>query len=162
MSAWGLSRQLGISTDEADRMIEDYFRGFPGILDFMERAKDFARANGYVPTIYGRKVWVPDINSNNQGRRHYAERAAVNAPIQGTAADVIKAAMLSVDRALEESGLDAAMLLQVHDELVFEASEEHADAALVLIKETMENAVDYLDVPLLVDAKVGRNWLEAH
>jgi DNA polymerase-1 len=162
MSAWGLSRQLGISTDEADRMIDDYFRGFPGILAFMERAKDFARANGYVPTIYGRKVWVPDINSTNQGRRHYAERAAVNAPIQGTAADVIKAAMLSVDRALEESGLDAAMLLQVHDELVFEASEEHADAALVLIKKTMENAVDYLDVPLLVDAKVGRNWLEAH
>jgi DNA polymerase-1 len=155
---YGLARELKISTDEAAAMIRKYFATFPTIKTYMERARAMAREYGYVQTIFGRKIWAPEINSRNKARRGYAERQVINAPIQGTAADIIKQAMLHVTQGLEAGRWQTRLLMQVHDELVFEAPDDEVEHVLPWIKETMETCVDYLDVALVVDAKAGRSW----
>jgi DNA polymerase-1 len=165
ISGFGLAAQLGIPQGEASDYIKRYFLRFPGIRDYMERMKQFARDNGYVETIFGRRVHVPGIKDTNPARRNFSERAAINAPLQGSAADIIKRAMRRIPPALEKAGLKARMLLQVHDELVFEASEAEADAVRKLAKDVMEGAcapVLSLSVPLVVETGAAKNWDEAH
>ncbi len=161
ISAFGLARQLGIGNTEAADYIEAYFEKYPGIRDYMERTKDHARKEGYVTTLYGRKCHVRGINEKNPNLRHGAERAAINAPIQGGAADIIKRAMIRLPGALAGAGLRAKMLLQVHDELVFEAPKKEVEATAELVARVMEGAAT-LDVPLVVDTGSGANWDEAH
>jgi DNA polymerase-1 len=161
IGAFGLAQRLGIEFDVARRYIEAYFEQYPGIRDYMERAKDEARAQGYVTTLFGRKCATPEIKSGNPSRRGYAERAAINAPIQGSAADIMKRAMIRTERALSVSNLGAKMLLQVHDELVFEVPEDEVEASADLIRDVMARAA-HLDVPLVVDVGWGPNWDAAH
>jgi len=161
ISAFGLARQLGITNGEAAEYIDAYFARYPGIRDYMEQTKEQARRDGYVSTLFGRKCHVGGINDKNPARRNFAERAAINAPIQGGAADIIKRAMIAMPKALEGAGLKTKMLLQVHDELVFEVPEKEIAAASGVVKDTMENAA-VLDVPLIVDVGVGDNWDDAH
>jgi len=161
ISAFGLGRQLGIAPGEAKRFIDAYFEQFPEILDYMEATKAEARENGFVRTPLGRKCFIPDISGKNPARRAFAERAAINAPIQGGAADILKRAMMMLRPALDEAGLSARMLLQVHDELVFEVPEGEADQTAELVRSVMENAVT-LDVPLVVETGVAETWAEAH
>jgi len=161
ISPFGLARQLDIPQSEAKGYIEAYFARYPEIRVYMEATKDFARAHGYVRTLFGRVCATPGIAATNPAQRAFAERAAINAPIQGGAADIMKRAMIGVDRALAESGLAARSLLQVHDELVFEVREDQADALIAAIKPVMEGAAE-LAVPLLVDAGKGRSWASAH
>ena len=166
ISAFGLANQLGISRGEAGDYIKAYFEKFPGIKDYMEHVKAEARAQGYVTTLFGRKVHVPEINAKIPARKNFAERAAINAPIQGTAADIIRRAMVHMPTALDKAKLkDAKMLLQVHDELIFEAPQKDCGALIKTAKSTMENACAprlSLSVPLLVDAQAANNWEEAH
>jgi DNA polymerase-1 len=161
IGAFGLAQRLGIEFDVARRYIEAYFEQYPGIRDYMARAKDEARAQGYVTTLFGRMCATPEIRSGNPSRRGYAERAAINAPIQGTAADIMKRAMIRADRALSQSNLGARMLLQVHDELVFEVPEDEVEPTADLIRDVMAHAA-HLDVPLVVDVGWGPNWDAAH
>lgn len=161
MSAFGLAKQLGVGRQEAGDYIDMYFQRYPGVKSYMQRARDQAHAQGYVSTLMGRKIHVPEIHSNNKMRQNAAERAAINAPMQGTAADIIKLAMIRVDRALAETNLDAVMIMQVHDELVFEVAEHDVDTVVALVRDCMENAAS-LDVPLLVDVGVGDDWESAH
>jgi DNA polymerase-1 len=161
ISPFGLARQLDIPQGEAKGYIEAYFARYPEIRAYMEITKDFARAHGYVRTLFGRVCATPGIAATNPAQRAFAERAAINAPIQGGAADIMKRAMIGVDRALADAGLAARSLLQVHDELVFEVREDRADALIALIKPVMEGAAE-LSVPLLVDAGKGRSWAAAH
>jgi len=161
ISAFGLARQLDISRSEAKEYIEAYFEKFPGIRKFMDDTKAYAAEHGYVTTLFGRKCHVPGINDKNPMRRGFSERAAINAPIQGGAADIIKRAMVRIPLALKDAGLSARMLLQVHDELIFEVPDDEAEATKALVKSVMENAAD-LDVPLVVDVGLGQNWGEAH
>ena len=165
ISAFGLARNLGIGQAEASAYIKRYFERFPGIQAYMERTKAFARAHGYVTTLFGRRCWTPAAQSKNPQERQGGERQAINAPLQGAAADIIKRAMIRLPQALALSGLRARMLLQVHDELVFEAPKEEAEASCALIKVIMEGAAApaaLLDVPLIVEAKAGRTWGAAH
>jgi DNA polymerase-1 len=165
ISAFGLANNLGISRGEAGDYIKMYFERFPGIKDYMESTKAFCRENGYVETIFGRKAHYPEIRSSNGAMRAFNERAAINAPIQGSAADIIRRAMIRMDRALEESNLAAKMLLQVHDELIFEVPESEVDDTIKVVKRIMEDApnpVVQLSVPLLVEAQAADNWDEAH
>ena len=159
ISAYGLSRQLGISQAEARSHIDAYFEHYPGIRDYTERTKAFARENGYVRTIFGRKCHTPGINDKK--RRNSSERAAINAPLQGAAADIIKRAMLRLPEALAEAGLGARMLLQVHDELLFEAPAAEAAETAALVRAVMERAAR-LRVPLVVETGSGLNWADAH
>lgn len=161
MGAFGLAKQLGISRGQAQEYIQRYFSRYPTILQFMEDAKEKARANGYVETLLGRRLPLPEINSSNGMQKAGAERIAVNAPLQGTAADIIKLAMIEVDQKLNETGLDAKVLLQVHDELVLEASDKDAEKVAALLKTAMENVIT-LKVPLKVDVAIGSNWDEVH
>ena len=165
ISGWGLARQLSIPRDEASNYIKSYFAKFPGIKAYMDETKKAAKAAGYVTTAFGRKLHLKDINSKNQAARGFAERQAINAPIQGSAADIIKRAMIAMPGALEKAGLKARMLLQVHDELIFEAPEDEAEATLELVRETMMTApfpmLD-LSVPLVVEGEAGANWAEVH
>ena len=161
ISAFGLARQLGISRGEASDYIKAYFQRYPGIRDYMEDAKEHARAHGYVTTLYGRKCYTPGINEKAPAHRAFSERAAINAPIQGGAADVIKRAMLRLPAALAAKKLQARMLLQVHDELIFEVPAAELEKTAAVAKEVMEGVAD-LDVPLVVDAGHGENWDEAH
>jgi DNA polymerase-1 len=161
IGAYGLSQRLGIPYEDAKSYIATYFERYPGIKDFMERARAEAKEQGFVKTLYGRLCPTPEIRSSNPARRAYAERAAINAPIQGTAADIMKRAMIHVDRELARSTLGAKMLLQVHDELVFEVPEAEADATAALVQKTMENAA-FLSVPLTVEVGAGANWDDAH
>ncbi len=161
IGAYGLSQRLGIPYEDAKNYIATYFEQYPGIKDYMDQAKAEAKKQGYVTTLFGRMCPTPEIKSSNPARRSYAERAAINAPIQGTAADIMKRAMIRVDRVLDRSGLGAKMLLQVHDELVFEVPETEVDATSDLIRKTMENAA-HLSVPLTVDVGTGDNWDAAH
>src|SRR5690606_28858997 len=141
ISAFGLANQLSIAREEAGSYIKKYFERFPGIRDYMEATKAFARENGYVETIFGRRAHYPEIRSPNASIRAFNERAAINAPIQGSAADVIRRAMVRMEPALEKAGLkQTQMLLQVHDELIFEAPESEVDAAIPVIRDVMENA----------------------
>ncbi len=166
ISRWGLAARLEIPSDEAQAIIARYFERFPGISDYMQRTLEGVRAQGYTETLFGRKTWFPRINSKNQAERQGSERAAINAPIQGTSADIIKRAMTRMDAALAAAGLEEVqMLLQVHDELVFEAPEGLVDAAIPIIKRVMTEAAApliTLSVPLEVEVGTGKSWGAAH
>ena len=161
ISAFGLANNLGIARGEAQAYINAYFERYPGIRDYMERTKESARELGYVETIYGRRIHMPGINDKNPARRGFHERAAINAPIQGSAADVIRRAMVAIPGALDAAGLGATMLLQVHDESIFDVPEAEVEATIVVVKRIMEGAA-HLSIPLTVDAGVGGSWAEAH
>ncbi len=161
ISPFGLARQLSISREQARFYIDAYFERYPGIQAWIEKTKSEAHDRGLVKTLFGRKCQVPEINSKNYARMSFSERAAVNAPIQGTAADIIKRAMIRIPPILRQQQLGARMLLQVHDELLFEVPEHEVDQTISCIKDVMENVTD-LAVPLVVDAGVGHNWKEAH
>ena len=165
ISAFGLANQLGIEQGEAAAYIKTYFERFPGIRDYMNEAKAFVREHGYVSTIFGRKVHIPAIRGKSPAERSFGERAAINAPIQGAAADIIRRAMVRMPGALKDAGLSARMLLQVHDELVFEAPEAEAEATCAVAARIMEQAAlpaISLSVPLVVEARAAKNWDEAH
>ena len=161
ISPFGLGRQLGIPQGEARAYIDSYFAHYPGIRDYMENAKAFARAHGFVTTLFGRKCHVPGINDKNPAKRSFSERAAINAPLQGAAADIVKRAMIRVPAALARAGLKARMLLQVHDELLLEVPEAECDATGAIIRKVM-TAAAALSVPLVVDIGHGRDWADAH
>ena len=161
ISAFGLARQLGIPRGDAGRYIEAYFERYPGIRAYMERAKEIAKKNGYVETEFGRRIHVPGIHDKNHSVRSFSERASINAPLQGTAADILKRAMVRMYRALERNRMKSRMLLSVHDELLFEAPIGEVDALMDLAKKTMSGAA-HLDVPLTVETGAGDNWDEAH
>jgi DNA polymerase-1 len=165
ISAFGLANQLGISRTEAKDYIDTYFERFPGIRDYMEATKKAAREQGYVETIFGRKIHYPEINSKNPNMKAFQERAAINAPIQGSAADIIRRAMVRMEDALRDAGSTARMLLQVHDELIFEVPEAEVDDTIKVVRTIMERApmpALQLSVPLKVDANAADNWDEAH
>ena len=165
ISAFGLANQLGISREEAGAYIKKYFERFPGIRDYMEATKKSCREQGFVTTIFGRKCHYPRIAASNPSERAFNERAAINAPIQGSAADIIRRAMTRMDAALVDAKLDAQMLLQVHDELVFEVPQSQVEATIALARQVMVDAPNpavRLSVPLQVDAKAAKNWDEAH
>ncbi|WP_421282054.1 DNA polymerase I [Aeromonas taiwanensis] len=162
MSAFGLAKQLGIGRAEAQKYMDLYFERYPGVLEYMERTRQQAEAQGYVETLFGRRLYLPDIKSRNAGLRKAAERAAINAPMQGTAADIIKRAMINVDgwiRGIKDESI--RMLMQVHDELVFEIREEKLEEYIAIIKEKMSDAAE-LHVPLVVEVGTGDNWDQAH
>lgn len=162
MSAFGLAKQLGVGRNEAQQYVDRYFERFPGVLDYMERTRKQAHEMGYVETLFGRRLYLNDINAQNMGRRKAAERAAINAPMQGTAADIIKKAMIEVDSWLQQQAeASAVMIMQVHDELVFEVDADKVDSVKQDIVDLMAKAAT-LDVPLLAEAGVGDNWDEAH
>ncbi len=161
MSAFGLARQLGIGRGEAQKYVDLYFERYPGVKRYMDNTRAQAREQGYVETVFGRRLYLQEINSRNQALRQYAERSAINAPMQGTAADIIKRAMLQVDAWLQSSQIDARMIMQVHDELVLEVRQELIGAVTDKIREYMSQAAK-LSVPLKVDIGVGDNWDEAH
>jgi DNA polymerase I len=161
ISGFGLARQLGITPGEARTYIDAYFARYPGIRTYMERTKEDARIKGYVTTPFGRRCWVPGIADRNPARRSYAERQAINAPLQGGAADIIKRAMVRLPKALRDAGLKSRLLLQVHDELLFEAPEHEAAALTELARQVMESAAT-LSVPLVVETGAGRTWADAH
>jgi DNA polymerase-1 len=160
LSAFGLGQQLGIDPGEARGLMDEYFETFGGIRDYLGGVVEEARKTGFTETIKGRRRYLPDLTSDNRQRREMAERMALNAPIQGSAADLIKIAMLNVDRAITEAGLASRMLLQVHDELVFEVAPGEQEALEVLVREQMGSAAD-LAVPLDVSVGFGRSWHEA-
>ena len=161
MSAFGLARQLGVPRREAQAYVDLYFSRYPGVKQFMDDTKERARDCGFVETVFGRRLYLPEIKSRNAARRQYAERTAINAPMQGTAADIIKRAMITLDRWLAESGTTVRMIMQVHDELVFEVAEDSSADLQAVVVAQMEAAAD-LSVPLKVDVGVGKNWDEAH
>ncbi|MGZ8171865.1 MULTISPECIES: DNA polymerase I [Methylobacter] len=161
MSSFGLAQQLGLSRSQAQSYIDLYFARYPGVKNYMDRIREQAREQGYIETLFGRRLYLPEINSRNAARRQYAERTAINAPMQGTAADIIKRAMIAADQWLYKEQPDAKMIMQVHDELVFEIAEEHVDDCAAKIRSIMCAAAD-LDVPLIVDIGIGNNWDEAH
>ncbi|MBT6438220.1 MAG: DNA polymerase I, partial [Flavobacteriales bacterium] len=160
-SAFGLSQNLNISRGEAKEIIESYFIQYPKIRTYMDKTIEQAKKNGYVETILGRRRYLKDINSSNAIVRGHAERNAVNAPIQGSAADIIKIAMINIHTGLKEGAYKSKMLLQVHDELVFDAHNNETDRLTAFVKDKMENAVT-LSVPLDVEIGIGKNWLQAH
>ena len=161
ISSFGLAQRLHISRAEAKKIIDDYFANFPAISSFIEDTLTAARETGYVETIFGRRRYLPDINSKNGTVRSLAERTAVNAPIQGTSADIIKMAMINVERRLKAEGMRSRMVLQIHDELLFDAVADEVEMLERIVREEMEN-VTVLSVPLTVECNHGSNWLEAH
>ncbi|PBP67490.1 DNA polymerase I [Pseudomonas syringae] len=161
MSAFGLAKQIGVDRKQSQAYVDRYFARYPGVLNYMERTRAQAAEQGFVETIFGRRLYLPDINAKNQSLRKGAERMAINAPMQGTAADIIKKAMVAVNGWLDESGLDARVILQVHDELVLEVREDLVDQVSEQIRPHMSGAAE-LAVPLLVEVGVGNNWDEAH
>lgn len=161
ISSFGLAQRLKVSRSEAKQIIDDYFESFPSIRMFINDTLTAARENGYVETLFGRRRYVPDVNAKNGTVRALAERNAVNAPIQGTSADIIKIAMINVDRRVREAGLKSRMVLQIHDELVFDAIPEEAETLKTIITEEMESVIK-LSVPLTIECNYGKNWLEAH
>ena len=161
ISSFGLAQRLKIGRSEAKKIIEDYFANFPAISSYIEDTLTAARENGYVETIFGRKRYLPDINSRNATVRALAERNAVNAPIQGTSADIIKLAMINTDRRIKQEGLQSRMILQIHDELVFDTTPSEVERLEAIVREEMENVIE-LSIPLTVECNHGHNWLEAH
>ena len=161
MSAFGLAKQIGVDRKQSQAYIDRYFARYPGVLDYMERTRAQASEQGYVETIFGRRLYLPEINAKNPALRKGAERTAINAPMQGTAADIIKKAMVAVDNWLSASGLDARVILQVHDELVLEVREDLVEQVRDEVRSHMSDAAK-LDVPLVVEVGVGNNWDEAH
>jgi DNA polymerase-1 len=161
--AFGLAENLGISRTEAKAIIDNYRKEFPGINQYMEDTVEFAKAQGYVETLMGRKRWLRDINSSNFTVRGFAERNAINSPIQGTAADMIKLAMIRIHKRMKKQGMTSRMIMQVHDELVFDTHRKEADELRTLILEEMRDALPLPnDVPVIAEAGTGENWLEAH
>lgn len=161
MSAFGLARQLGITRTEAQQYVRLYFERYPGVKKYMDNIREQARAQGYVETLFGRRLYLPDINNKNVQRRQYAERTAINAPMQGTAADIIKRAMIQIDEWIQHQQADCKMIMQVHDELVFEVHKDSGELVKQQVIQRMVVAAD-LSVPLVVDAAFGSNWDEAH
>ena len=161
ISVFGLAERLNIPRSEAKELIDEYFETFPMVKTYMEKCVENAREKGFVETIFGRKRFLPDINSHNANVRGFAERNAINAPIQGSAADIIKIAMARIAKKLAEENLKTEMILQVHDELNFNVPNNEIERVKSLVKEEMENAC-HLQVPLKVDIGIGENWLEAH
>jgi DNA polymerase-1 len=161
ISAFGLSERLGISRTEAKTLIEGYFKTYPQVQEYITNSINKAKENGYVETIFGRKRYLADINSANSVVRSFAERNAVNAPIQGSAADIIKIAMVNIDRRFEEENIQSQMILQVHDELNFNVLESEIESVKQIVIEEMQSAYS-LQVPLIADYGIGSNWLEAH
>jgi DNA polymerase I len=165
ISAFGLANQLSIDQGEAGAYIKTYFERFPGIRSYMDATRAEVRERGFVSTVFGRKIHIPAIHSKSGAERQFGERAAINAPIQGAAADIIRRAMIRMPGALAEAGLSTRMLLQVHDELVFEAPEAEVERVIPLIRKVMETAAEpavALSVPLVVEARAAANWDEAH
>ncbi len=161
MSAFGLGKQLGIGRNEAQNYIDLYFNRYPGVKQYMDDIREQAKQQGYVETLAGRRLYLPEIKSRNAARRQYAERTAINAPMQGTAADIIKKAMITTDQWISESKADVKMIMQVHDELVFEIAESELDSCISVIRDMMSSA-EQLAIPLIVDIGVGENWDQAH
>lgn len=161
MSAFGLAKQLGIERPAAQEYIDSYFKRYPGVKQYMEKTRENARQNGFVSTVFGRRLYLPEINSKNHQRRQYAERSAINAPMQGTAADIIKRAMLQVDKWLQKKEMDARLIMQVHDELILEVPQSDAETYAQELTRIMEGAA-VLDVRLKVECGLGANWDEAH
>ena len=161
ISAFGLAQRLHCSRSEAKKIIDDYFLSFPAIRSFIDDTVSFARESGYVETLFGRRRYLPDIVSKNATLRSLAERNAVNAPIQGTSADIIKLAMIAIDRRIREEGLQSKMVLQIHDELLFELPLGELEKLRSIVVREMENVVE-LSVPLTVECSYGKNWLESH
>ena len=161
ISGWGLAKQLDCDPGEAHQFIRKYLDTFHEIETFMEDQKEFARKHEYVQTLFGRKCYTPNINAKMQNVKMGAERAAINAPLQGTAADIMKMAMIKMPGALKAANLNAKMLLQVHDELIFEVPDKELEKTSALVKSVMENIVE-LDVPLIAEAGTGQSWAEAH
>jgi DNA polymerase-1 len=161
MSAFGLARQLGIARGDAQKYMDLYFERYPGVKRYMEETRRQAREAGFVQTVFGRRLYLPEIQSRNAALRQYAERSAINAPMQGTAADIIKRAMIAVDGWLQSSGAPARLIMQVHDELVLEVADEAVEGLVGHLRTHMIHAAE-LAVPLQVDVGVGRNWDEAH
>jgi len=157
MSSYGLSQDLDIPVEEAQDYIDKYFERFSGVKEYMDQTIKKVKECGYAETMFGRRRYIPEINSSNYHRRSFAERTAINTPVQGTAADIMKKSMIDVYNALKDEDLDLNILLQVHDELVFEVAESDLEKAAKLIKDKMENTAE-LDVPLLVDLQTGENW----
>ncbi|HIP93903.1 MAG TPA: DNA polymerase I, partial [Leucothrix sp.] len=161
MSAFGLAKQLNVSRTEASEYVKRYFQRYPGVQQYMEDTREKAKEQGYVETLFGRKLFLPNINAKNGMARKMAERTAINAPMQGTAADIIKISMIAVSDWLREKTTDTKMIMQVHDELVFEVAESQLELVEPIIVDRMVNAVK-LNVPLIVDTGIGDNWDEAH
>jgi len=161
MSAFGLGKQLHVGRNEAQEYIDRYFERYPGVQSYMDNTRALAAKQGYVETLFGRRLYLPEINARNKMRVQAAERTAINAPMQGTAADIIKRAMVTVDSWLQKSGVDACVIMQVHDELVLEVAEQQLDEVRTTVCELMSGAAE-LAVPLLVEAGAGDNWDEAH
>jgi DNA polymerase I len=161
MSAFGLAKQIGTSREEAQKYIDIYFNRYPGVKKYMDDSRAWAIKQGYVETLRGRRLYLPEIKSTNHMQRMAAERAAINAPLQGTAADIIKQAMLDVDAWITANMIDARMVMQVHDELVFEVATANAAAIVKALVEVMDKAC-LLSVPLLTSSGIGSNWDEAH
>lgn len=161
MSAFGLAKQLGIGRPEAQKYVQRYFERYPGVRTYMDNTRESAKEKGYVETIFGRRLYLPEIKAKNAMMRQAAERTAINAPMQGSAADIIKRAMINMHNWLAETDLDVKMIMQVHDELIFEVAEKDLEAAQEKIVEIMQNSSE-IDVPLLVEAGIGNNWDEAH
>jgi DNA polymerase-1 len=161
ISSFGLSQRLRCSRAEAKKIIDDYFASFPSIRSFIDDTVAMARESGYVETLFGRRRYIADINSKNATVRALAERNAVNAPIQGTSADIIKLAMVAIDRRMQAEGFRSAMVLQIHDELLFEVVPEELESLTALVVNEMENVIK-LSIPLTVECNYGTNWLESH
>jgi DNA polymerase-1 len=162
MSAFGLARQLGIARGQAQQYVDLYFERYPGVRRYMDETRRRAREQGFVTTVFGRRLYLPEINSRNAQQRQYAERSAINAPMQGTAADIIKRAMIGVNRWIDDERPSARLIMQVHDELVVEVAENDAEAVRSAVVSIMESAAGRLTVPLRVDSGLGQNWDEAH
>jgi DNA polymerase-1 len=161
MSAHGLAKELKIGRKEAQEYINKYFDKYKGVKKYIEKTLEEARKKGYVTTLLGRRRYLPDIESKNNNLRSFAERTAINAPLQGTAADLIKKAMIGISRKIKERSLKTKMILQVHDELLFEVPEQELEEAKSLVQEGMSKALS-LSIPLKVDLKTGKNWAEVH
>ena len=161
MSAFGLAKQLGINRNAAKEYVDLYFNRYPGVKRFMDLTRDNAKQNGFVETVYGRRLYLPEINARNAARRQYAERTAINAPMQGTAADIIKHAMIDIDIWISKANFNAKMLMQVHDELVFEVHSKKLKEFVKEINDRMTKNNDLI-VPLEIDIGHGNNWDEAH
>ena len=161
ISAFGLSQRLGMTRTDSKNLIEEYFKSYPKVKEYMNNMIAMAKENGYVETIYGRKRFLPDINSRNAVVRSFSERNAINAPLQGSAADIIKVAMINIYRRLAAEGLQSKMVLQVHDELVFDTAASEVEQICTIVTSEMENVIK-LSIPLLAECGKGNNWLEAH
>ena len=160
ISAFSLSQDIGVSVAEADRYIKDYLRTYSGVKQYMEDTVAFGKEHGYVSTLWGRRRYLPELSSSNHNLRSFGERVAMNTPIQGSAADIIKIAMVRVYRRLEREGMRSRLILQVHDELIVESPDSEAERARAIVTEEMERAAS-LSVPLVADANVGETWYQA-